>query len=197
MLASAHSLRVTGLARSRCYETDGASPPSRPRRTRRSTGSSGHRFSRLSPAPGARAKPPAISLPNGWHRDTTEADEGPRTRDLWLGIEISASFTLVASHREPQKPVLIGTTVQKVARDHCPNGPSPHRCPLSGAVCRDLRDPPMTAPNPTSRLYLRQRSGGVYWYAKWPRGERRWCGHSGRRGWSRTAMVASAGAWSL
>jgi hypothetical protein len=31
---------------------------------------------------------------------------------------------------------------------------------------------PVTVPNPTSRPYLRQRTAGVYWYAKWSRNGR-------------------------
>ena len=49
----------------------------------------------------------------------------------------------------------------------------------------------MTVPNPASRPYLRQRSGGVYWYAKWSRDGkpvvrslgRAWAEPDGQGGW--------------
>ena len=52
----------------------------------------------------------------------------------------------------------------------------------------------MTAPNPTSRPYLRARSSGVFWYAKWSRGGhpvvrslgRAWVEPDGGGGWKRS-----------
>jgi len=58
----------------------------------------------------------------------------------------------------------------------------------------------LAAPNPTSRPYLRQRSSGVFWHAKWSRNGhpvvrslgRAWVEPDGRGGWRRRRGRAAA-----
>ena len=59
----------------------------------------------------------------------------------------------------------------------------------------------MATPNPTSRPYLRQRAGGVYWYAKWSRSGTpvvrslgpAWMEADGKGGWQRRQARATDG----
>lgn len=66
----------------------------------------------------------------------------------------------------------MGITGEKVARRSCPNPAVARRLPVASHDCRLTGSRPRTimpVPHTTSRPFVRERSTGPFWYAKWYR----------------------------
>lgn len=88
---------------------------------------------------------------------------------------------------------------ETVARNVCPPSRVPDVCPPSSARCKLLS---VSAPQPTSRPFVRARASGPHWYARWwRRGRpvmralgRAWVEPDGKGGWRRRRGAARDGA---